>query len=117
MQNITTFQKTFKIHSFVRELPGINSILVVINLSPSSVTNVKGSLLTTLLPSDGTVRLISDTPGESQGSNINMNAINLKGNQAMVIEFEPESLFTENSQKCYVSDPVRRNKIGILQKA
>ena len=108
--------KTKHLNSFVRELPGINSILVVINLSPSSVTNVKGSLLTTLLPSDGTVRLISDTPGESQGSKINMNAINLKGNQAMVIEFEPESLFTENSQKCYVSDPVRRNKIGILQK-
>jgi len=106
--------------AYARELPGINSILVVINLSPGDDVILGDSLATSKLPGDATIRLVSDTPGERQGERVPLATMTLKPKQAVVMEIEPDSLFTEDSSyndKCFVSDPVRQNKIGILQKA
>lgn len=104
--------------AYVRELPGIKSILVVINFSDVEI-DAGEKLPDNHFPSTG-IPILYNSVQPDEGcdcSGVDLSLFRMQPKRAMVLEFDPVGQFSDDSDySCYVADPVCQNGIGLLQK-
>jgi len=112
---ICFFSPTENLFAYVREMDGLNSILVAVNFSPSTINveiDSKGHF-----PSKGIVK--HQINNDMIENSINMNSFSLNGYQSVVIEYKDNRgrfhSDKESLTSCFTSRSVCQNSIGLLQ--